>query len=339
MKHQCLYLTGPKTLKICEVQNFEQYNELLPEEVLINVKACGVCGTDIHLFSGDISRTKYPVIPGHEVVGVIEAIGEKVPRHFSNKHVIIDPIITCGKCVCCKSDKKNLCPNLLVIGIDTDGGFASLLKVPVLQVEILPDYIGDFEGCLIEPLAVSLNIIDLLDISNCDHNAIIIGGGPLGLLTAQVLKSIYNFRVMVVEPSSYRRNICKEIDIEAISPNEAFRLSKDKKFDRIVEVAGEESAVSLSINLAKLKGRIIVAGYHINKALIDVSAINQKQLKIIGSRSFKKSDLLTAIQLARKPSLKLPKLVNPIVPLNELEEIILSQKRVEETVKIVVVPY
>ena len=193
--------TGSFLLEVCEVEA----PVLKAEEVLIYVKATGICGSDLYHISGKNPRITPPVILGHELVGTISAIGSEVPKNkFAvGDTVTVNPIIRCFECDNCLSGRENLCRNIKLIGHQQDGGFAEQLGVHWSQLVKLPGSIGLEFGHLVEPLAVAIHGLSLVPVETVD-TVIVMGAGPIGYITAQVVRARGASTVVVTDMDNER---------------------------------------------------------------------------------------------------------------------------------------
>ena len=180
--------------------------KLEPDGVLVRVMACGICGTDVHIYEGDkgAADTTPPVILGHEFSGVVEAVGEKVSRVKAGDRVCIDPNSLCGACSYCRTGIGHFCENMVGIGTTVDGGFAEYCAVPESQVYRLAAGISFEEGAMAEPLACCLHGIDLCEIRP-GSAVMVIGAGMIGLLMVQLAKLSGVRLVAVLEPVEEKR--------------------------------------------------------------------------------------------------------------------------------------
>lgn len=180
--------------------------KLEPDGVLVRVMACGICGTDVHIYEGDkgAADTTPPVILGREFSGVVEAVGEKVSRVKAGDRVCIDPNSLCGACSYCRTGIGHFCENMVGIGTTVDGGFAEYCAVPESQVYRLAAGTSFEEGAMAEPLACCLHGIDLCEIRP-GSAVMVIGAGMIGLLMVQLAKLSGVRLVAVLEPVEEKR--------------------------------------------------------------------------------------------------------------------------------------
>lgn len=189
---------------------FEEVPVKQPEdhEVLIRVKACGICGTDMHIYSGaeGAAKTTPPTILGHEFCGVVEAVGAAVKSVKPGDRVSVDPNDMCGECYFCRNGKAHFCENMIGIGTTVNGGFAEYCTVREKQVYKLGDTIPFREAAMAEPVACCLHGMDLAGVKTGD-TVMIIGGGTIGLIMLQLAKISGAANLILVEPVEWKREL------------------------------------------------------------------------------------------------------------------------------------
>jgi L-iditol 2-dehydrogenase len=186
-------------------------------EVLIRVKACGVCGTDLHIFSGAQGATEChpPVILGHELSGIVEAVGPAVTRVRVGQHVAVDPNVACETCDPCRSGNPHFCDRLTATGVNGDGGFAEYCAVLEKQVYAVPDGIPFEELALCEPISCCLHGSDLSDIRTGD-TVMIVGGGTIGLIMLQLAMLGGAVRTVVLETNESRFALIRRLGADLV---------------------------------------------------------------------------------------------------------------------------
>jgi len=235
-----------------------------PDDVLIKVHTCGVCGTDSHLFHGE-HLVSFPVIPGHEFSGTIQEVGPQVRHLHTGDPVTIDPNIVCRVCSFCRRGEIQLCEHLTAIGLNRDGGFAEYCVVPAEQAYRLPDGLPLESGAFSEPLACCLHGLDRARFSP-RAKVLILGGGSIGQLMLQLVRSGGASRVVVSEPHANRRNLALEIGADiALDPSEsdavsALRDATDGGADLTIECAGHEKAVEQAVAATRRGGVVLLFG-------------------------------------------------------------------------------
>ena len=194
---------GPQDLRVEEVP----VRELRDNEVMIQVKYCGVCGTDIHIFNGDGGSFEVnpPLIPGHEFSGVVAKVGSAVTTVKVGDRVSGDPNDMCGECYFCKNAMQHFCTNNVGVGTTVDGGFAEYVIMREKQVYKFGDNLSFMEAAMAEPISCCLHGIDLCNIkSGC--TVLVMGGGPIGMIMLQLAKNAGAARVIMSEPVEEKRN-------------------------------------------------------------------------------------------------------------------------------------
>jgi threonine dehydrogenase-like Zn-dependent dehydrogenase len=181
-----------KAMVLTEWEKLELKDTPLPElaedEALIKVKYAGICGSDVHIFTGHHPTAKAPVILGHEFVGTVMKINSRKSLKFKiGDRVVAEPLISCGVCEACLAGNGHVCKNLKLLGIHTDGAFAEYVKVSVAKIIPVADHLSDRVAALTEPFAVGFHVNQRADLKNGD-TALVIGGGPIGLIVGMVAK-------------------------------------------------------------------------------------------------------------------------------------------------------
>ena len=312
------------------------------EEVLIKVKFASICGSDIHLFKGELSTAKIPVVLGHEICGEIAEISSKANTHLKiNDTVVVQPYISCEKCEMCSQGKNNICENLKIFGINEQGGFAEYVKAPINRVYRLPKEIDPRLGALVEPLAVAVHDVNRSNIK-IGQSVFIIGGGPIGLLIALICKLNGAGQIVISEVNEYRLNFAEKLGFRTINPletnstKEILNFSNEKGFDVVFEASGTEQGADLMVKQAKAGGVIIVVGMPKNPYPIDIMKCDIKELDIRGCRLHSQGDFSTAVNIIRNGEInnQLLKFITKVFPLDEIENVFKFILKNNEYIKI-----
>jgi L-iditol 2-dehydrogenase len=327
---KALRLHGAGDLRLHEEPEVEAGNG----EILIDVTAVGLCGSDRHwLTEGEIgdAALERPLVLGHEFAGAI-ASG---PR--AGERVVLDPAVPCERCAVCTAGLPNLCPETSFAGHGgTDGALRTRLAWPERLAHPLPDAVGDAEAALLEPLGVALHALDLGHIRE-GTTAGVFGCGPIGLLLVQALAAHGAETVVATEPLPHRRAVAEEsgaalaIDPSALADG---ALAVDVAF----EAAGTDEALADAIAAVRPGGRVILVGIPDgDRTSFTASAARRKGLTLVISRRMKPQDLSRAIDLAAAGRVDLALLVGERRPLSEWEQAFaaLVERR---TLKVVVEP-
>lgn len=308
--------------------------DLAADEVLVRVAACGVCGTDVHIYHGDKGSAEVipPVILGHELAGVVEKIGNGVDNLSVGDHVAIDPNIYCGECHYCRNGKKQLCTSLFAIGVNRDGGFADYCYVPRAQCYKLDKNIPLGHGAMAEPLACCLHGIDRANIKMGD-TVCVIGGGAIGLLMVQLAKLSGASRVILSEPVALRREIGLSVGADwAIDPiqeplkERLNQLLGVDGVDVVIECVGNPNATAQAFDVAKRGTTVLLFSVPRAGAVhtLGLEDVYQKELTIVGS-IINPDTHQRAVDLINSGRVQLEPLITHRFPVEQLEAAILMQ--------------
>ncbi len=223
-----------------------------PKDVVIEVAAVGICGTDTHVFDGEFEGTVFPLIPGHEASGTVVEIGSDVTTVAVGAHVVVNPSTTCGECEFCLNGKSNLCRNWNGLGVvASDGASAQFIKAPVANVFTLKESTDLYNAALIEPLACAIRGYDILPRRMGEHY-LVYGSGTMGLLMAQLAPRAGAASVTIVDTNPNRLQVARKVGVEHIhgSADEADR----HKWDVIIDCTGVVRAVEDGLPRVKAGG-------------------------------------------------------------------------------------
>ncbi|MHB1293470.1 MAG: zinc-dependent alcohol dehydrogenase family protein [Anaerolineae bacterium] len=311
-----------------------------PGQVLVRVHACGICGTDRHIYHGEFD-TKPPVIIGHEYTGQVLAVGEDVHDIVVGSYVALDPNMPCGVCRPCQRGKIHMCENLRAIGVDMDGGFAELSVVPRSQCYPLPASVSPLEGAMVEPLACCLRGIDQANVQAGDTVAVI-GGGAIGLMLAQLARLRGAAHLVLSDPVPTRRQMALALGVDAVvDPGSANPLAPggvlEGGADVVIEAVGSVPTTRQAVAWAARGGTVLWFGVTPPglKVEIEPNEIFVKELTIRGARinPFTHS---RAISLLASGQVKVAPLITRQIRLDELPAVLDTAPG--EDIKTVVVP-
>ncbi len=295
-----------------------------PGQVQLRVSHCGICGTDLHIFHGNMDkRVHLPQIVGHEMSGTVEAIGEGVTNAKPGDRVTVRPLDSCGACPACLAGHSHICMKLRFIGIDTPGAMQGLWTLPAHTLHHLPANLSFELGAMIEPLAVACHDVRLGEVAAGDC-AVILGGGPIGTLVALVAKA-RGARVIVSEVNPFRVALARELGLEAVNPRETDLLQHVEAAtggagaDVVFEVSGTQAGADTMTQLARVRGRIVVVAIFSQKPAIDLFRFFWRELRLCGARVYEPQDFEAAIALAASATLPLERLITNVLPLDGLE--------------------
>lgn len=323
-------LKAPGTLEIAAVPVPEHG----PDEVLLRVAACGICGTDMHTLAGTNPLVRYPAIPGHEFVGTVVVAGAQVENLREGDRVAVDPSRSCGHCFLCRSGWPNLCPDKGGHGSRIPGGFAEYVVARQEACVPLDDALSFTRAALAEPLGCVLHGMDRLG-TVLGKRAIVYGAGPIGLLAATLLRQ-GGAVVEIAEPAEMRRRIAGECGFEVAAS--ASEFAAPEGWDVAVDATGVPDAISEAIASVRRAGTMLLLGVAPpgEKIGIEPYRINWHEITIIGSMAIRHS-FERAVRLLPQLVLPLETLVTHRVGLSEIHHgIELVQTR--QAVKVLVEP-
>ena len=291
-------------------------------EALIKVFSCGICGSDLAIVSGKHPRAKPPLVIGHEFAGEVVELpkGADIDIKIGDS-VTLFPLLTCGECYACRHGFSHVCKHLQLIGFDRNGGMAEYVSAPLDMLVKLPDFMSYETGSLIEPLSVCVHSVDMSPVTPAD-NTVVIGAGPIGLLTAMVLQHLGVENLYISDIDPFRIEIAKSIGLNAINSAEVDivkyieEITSGDFADIVFEVAGVQESARQMTELLRSRGTIINVSVFKNQPVVDMRAINYKELTVIGTRVYTMDDYRQAIEIAGE--LPLHKIVTHRLPLTNV---------------------
>lgn len=254
-----------------------------PKDVVIEVAAVGICGTDTHVFDGEFEGTVFPLIPGHEASGTVVAIGSEVITLAIGDRVVVNPSTSCGECEFCLNGKSNLCRNWNGLGVvASDGASAQYIKAPVANVFKLKESTDLHQAALIEPLACAIRGYDILPRKMGEHY-LVYGSGTMGLLMAQLAPRAGAASVTIVDTNPNRLQVAREVGIQNIhgSADEAGRAN----WDVVIDCTGVIRAIEDGLPRVKAGGTF----QHFGVAPVDAKAnyspfrVYRDEINIVGT--------------------------------------------------------
>jgi 2-desacetyl-2-hydroxyethyl bacteriochlorophyllide A dehydrogenase len=318
-----------------------------PEEALIRVTACGICGTDVHIFDGRIKEdVRPPVVMGHEIAGVVESVGGGVHGLQTGQTVAVDPVIACGACEYCRVARLNLCQQMTTIGYVRNGGYAQFLVAPATHVYPLKPGTPAEAAILVETLACVLNGYEKLDLQP-GRTAMILGAGTVGLLWNHLLKASPITHLVQSEPVAFRRERAHQLGADTVidpaTENLAARVSEvaPEGIDYIIDASGEAQAVQEGIKLVKKGGTFVIFGVcPVNSTIqVDPHEVYQKEMRIIGSK-MPPYRLQRAAEMIQAGMIDYEQLITDVLPLSELAEACRTfESRRDRQIKVAIDPW
>lgn len=315
---------GPGDLRVEEVP----VRKLKDNEVKIQVKYCGICGTDIHIFHGDggCCDVTPPLVPGHEFSGVVAEVGAGVKTVKVGDRVAGDPNDMCGECYFCKNGMQHFCKNNIGIGTTVDGGFAEYVIMREKQVYKVSDELSFIEAAMAEPISCCLHGIDLCNIKAGD-TVLVIGGGPIGMIMMQLAKNAGASKVIMSEPVEEKREQALKLGAtKTIDPLhedvEAVLAEYCENVNVVIECVGNVHTQADAVRFAGKGATIMYFGLAAPEESFPIRPddIFKKELHITSSYinpySFER-----AIQILESGTVELESLITNVVPLDDIADV------------------
>ena len=265
--------------------------EVNPDEVLIRVRSCGICGTDLHIHEGEF-LAQFPLIPGHEFAGEIEAIGSAVKNLKIGERVVCDNTELCGHCFYCRRDQPLFCENFLSHGCNISGGQAEYVAIKAEKVFPI-QHLSWEEAALVEPMACAIHGMDMIALKP-GSEVLLFGAGPTGIILAQLLKLNGASHLTVAAPAGPKLDLIAHLAADEVVPiardtpsahKERLLRTHQRGFDYVIEATGAPHLIDEALQYARPGGHIVVYGVYPENARLNWSPyeIFQKQLTITGS--------------------------------------------------------
>ena len=339
MKITAMYLEKPGKI----IPRKIDMPEIKKDEVLVKIKAVGVCGSDVHYYDkGKIGSfiVKRPLILGHECSGEIVEVGEEVKNLQIGDKVALEPGIPCRRCIYCKTGRYNLCPEIKFMATPpVNGAFVEYVAHPADFVFKLPENVSYEEATLFEPLAVGLYSVVRAKVG-FGGKILILGAGPIGLSTLQAAINIGGGRITVADIYDFRLEKAKELGAdELINPRQTNALDKlGSSFDYVFETAGSVVTTQQTVKLAKNGGKVILVGLPAQEEIeFNTNQIITKELDVLGI--FRYANMYPkAIRLAEKGQVNLKTVISKKFSFSQTEEALkFARDNKESSIKTVVI--
>ncbi|MFJ5962119.1 zinc-dependent alcohol dehydrogenase [Pseudarthrobacter oxydans] len=293
-----------------------------PGQVRIDVAYTGICGTDLHIFHGHMdSRVQAPTVIGHEMSGTIAALGPGVTGWALGDPVTVMPLRWCGTCPACLAGHSHICQHLEFIGIDAAGSMQNSWIVPAELLVALPVSLDLASAALVEPVAVAVHDVRRAELGRHD-TAVVIGGGPVGLLIAQVA-TLAGADVLIFEVNAYRRRLAAELGLRAADPMAVSPVDTVNSWTKgagataAFEVSGAAAGVDTAVAVLGVRGRLVQVAIHPDPRPVDLHRFFWRELQLLGARLYNGSDFVRAVELVADSKIRVRPLISATVPLAE----------------------
>ncbi len=324
---KALLLTAPSSLTLTDLETPE------PDacEVRVRIAACGICGSDVHGYTGSTGRRIPPLVMGHEAAGIIDAVGKNVSGELIGQRVALDSTVFCGECEFCCNGKENLCTHRQVLGVSCDtyrrqGCFAEYAIVPERCVYPLPDQMGFVAASLLEPLTIGLQAVRLGNASPATRSAVVIGAGTIGLAIIVALKSYGVQRIAAVDLDASRLNEAREFGADAVFEADQITAKQLAEWgassadtdgaDLVLEAVGAAASVETAIHAVTRGGTVVLVGNVSPAVELPLQTVVTRQIRLQGSCA-SAGCYPEAIELAASGAVDLSRFVSRVAPLED----------------------
>jgi len=287
---KALLLTEYKHLEVTDMPT----PEVNPRDVLVRVKACGICGSDVHGYDGSSGRRIPPLVMGHEASGIVEAVGSDVEAITPGMRVTFDSMVSCGRCHFCHRGEMNLCDNRRVLGVSCGeyrqhGAYAEYIAVPENIVYPLPDEVSFEQAAMIEPVSVAVHAANRTPVELGD-SAVVVGTGMIGLLVVQTLRLAGCGTIIAVDLDDQKLELAQQLgadhglnakgcDIAA----EVAKLTAGRGADIAVEVVGATPTVQTALASVRKGGTLTLVGNLAPQVDLPLQSVVTREITVLGS--------------------------------------------------------
>lgn len=298
-----------------------------PQEILIQVSACGICGSDVHGFDGSTGRRIPPIVMGHEAAGVVAEVGSEVTQFKVGDRVTFDSTVYCGECEYCLKGEVNLCNRRQVIGVSCTefrraGAFAEFLTVPARIAYRLPDSFSFAEAAMLEAVSVALHGVAVSDMKVGD-TVLVIGAGMIGLLLLQAARAAGCSRIFVSDVDATRLTLAAELGADrtilasgAPLIEEILQQTGGNGVDLVLEAVGREETIVSGIDCTRKGGTVTLVGNLSPQIMLPLQKVVSRQIRLQGSCA-SAGEYPQAIELIASGRIKVDSLITAIAPLSE----------------------
>jgi len=301
--------------------------EVGPEDLLVEVQACGICGSDIHGWDGSSGRRIPPLVMGHEAAGIVSQVGQAVQGFQVGDRVTFDSTVSCGKCSACRKGSINLCENRQVLGVSCqefrrNGAFAQFVVVPQNISYKLPADLPFEHAALIEAVSIAVHAANRTPVKLGD-TAVVVGSGMIGLLVVQAIRLAGCARVIAVDLEDSKLQLAQELGADVgLNPKhcdvvaEVKRLTGGHGADVTLEVVGATPTVKMAIECTRKGGSITLVGNLAPQVEFPLQAVVTRELSVYGSCA-SNGEYPECIEYLRRGDIRVDPLITAKAPLDE----------------------
>lgn len=261
-----------------------------PNEVLVSVKAAGICAGDMYIYQGKNPYASYPVIGGHEICGVIAEVGRNVTGFTAGELVVVEPFLGCGKCYPCRIGKSNCCANLRILGIHQAGGYADFVVAPAANIHRVPQDVSPVWASFTEPVAIGVQATRRGQVQ-VGELVLILGAGPIGLALIEVVKA-KGARPVITDVLDSRLEFAKQLGADTLKADDTLlknvlKITNGEGAPVVIEATGNAKAMESTVDLVAPGGRIVILGLVKRGTMVSFPGLDftRKEMTIVGSRA------------------------------------------------------
>jgi (R,R)-butanediol dehydrogenase / meso-butanediol dehydrogenase / diacetyl reductase len=300
-------------------------------QVRLDVAYVGICGTDLHIKHGAMdARVTLPAVIGHEMSGTVAAIGEGVTEWTEGDRVTVMPLRWCGECPACRAGHRHVCQRLVFVGIDAPGALQQSWTVDQDLVVRLPEHLPLDQAALAEPLAVAVHDVRRSGLA-AGGRALVVGGGPIGLLIA-----------LVSEPNAFRRASADQLGVRTIDPlaedvaSAVDEWTDGAGVDVAFEVSGSGPGLAAATHALRVRGRLVVVAIHSQPVPLDLFRVFWRELEVAGARVYERTDFERAVELLAAGAIPTAPLISAVVPLEQTADAFAALEGGGEVLKVLI---
>jgi L-iditol 2-dehydrogenase len=296
-----------------------------PGEVLIQVAACGICGSDVHGYDGSSGRRIPPIVMGHEAAGIVAKVGPQVTSVAPGDRVTFDSTVYCAQCEFCLRGEVNLCDNRQVVGVSCGdyrraGAFAEYIAVPEYIVYRLPPSVSFADAAMLEAVSVALHAVKLSGIQG-GETALVIGAGMIGLLILQAARVAGCARILVADVDPTRLKLAAQLGADETLlasdlPSQVLSLTQGRGVDVALEAVGRSETVAAAIDCMRKGGTVTLVGNIAAQVSIPLQKVVTRQVRLQGSCA-SAGEYPEAMELVSTGKIKVAPLISAVAPLHD----------------------
>ena len=312
-----------------------------PGEVQLKVAYTGICGTDLHIYHGDMdARVGGRAVLGHEMSGRIAALGEGVQGWAVGDPVTVMPLRWCGECAACRAGNEHICLRLTFLGIDAAGSMQNRWTVPADRLVRLPADLALRDAAVVEPVAVAVHDVRRAQVQT-GEKVLVVGGGPVGLLIATVARE-FGADVVVVEPNPYRRRMAEAFGHATVDPaaNDVQDVvqawTSGAGADVAFEVSGAQAGMDAAVAALSARGRLVLVAIHTAPRTVDLHRFFWRELSLVGARLYQRADFETAVELVASQRVRVAELISSVEPLERIGEAFVTLQAGDGVMKVLI---